>query len=123
MLMQHIETNLIGSLLWLIYKQQFFSSCGHQLQVVWLNCRTVTRSRAFHASAPKEWNQLPLSLLSSYALLPSKSGSKLFGFQGSGKVMTPFTWCLTIRTSEASLQSCLFYIANCRLQRQVPSLY
>src|SRR5688572_11266436 len=25
-------------------------------------CRTVMGSRAFHASAPKEWNRLPLSL-------------------------------------------------------------
>src|SRR6218665_2079764 len=80
MLMQHIETNLIGSLLWLIYKQQFLSSCGHQLQVVWLNCRTVTRSCAFHASAPKEWNQLPLSLLSSYALPSFKKRLKTIWF-------------------------------------------
>src|SRR5688572_32167675 len=31
-------------------------------------CRTVMGSRAFHASAPKEWNRLPLSLRSSTSL-------------------------------------------------------
>ena len=40
-------------------------------------CRTVTGSRAFHVSAPKEWNQLPLSLRSSNSLPSFKSGSKL----------------------------------------------
>src|ERR1043165_5929990 len=45
--------------------------CLHSLSTSLLaepRCRTVMGSRAFHASAPKEWNRLPLSLRSSNSI-------------------------------------------------------
>lgn len=43
-------------------------------------CRTVMGSRAFHASAPKEWNRLPLSLRSSNSLPSFKKRLKTHYF-------------------------------------------
>src|ERR1043165_6541818 len=43
-------------------------------------CRTVMGSRAFHASAPKEWNRLPLSLRSSNSLPSFKKRVKTHYF-------------------------------------------
>ena len=43
-------------------------------------CRTVMGSRVFHASAPKEWNRLPISLRSSNSLPSFKKRLKTHYF-------------------------------------------
>src|SRR5688572_19814743 len=62
-------------------------------------------SHAFHASAPKEWNRLPLSLfVAQIHFLPSKSDSKLTISHWLSRIWKSkciFTWRLTIRASDS----------------------
>src|SRR6218665_2970324 len=66
--------------------------------------RTVKGSHAFHASAPKEWNRLPLSPHSSNSLTSLKKAAQnsqfLVGFQGRSKCI--LTVWLTIFTSDSN---------------------
>jgi len=72
-------------------------------QLVEPRYRTIMGSRAFHISATKEWNQLPLSLHSSNSLPSFKqkaAQNSLFlrtWFSRNWKVNWIFTWWLTIR--------------------------
>jgi len=66
--------------------------------------RTVMGSRAFHFSAPKEWNRLQLSLDSSNSLPFFKSSSKLTissWLSRNWKINWIFTWWLTICVSDS----------------------
>src|SRR6218665_1960772 len=66
--------------------------------------RTIMVSRAFHTSAPKEWNRLPLSLHSSNFLPSFKSISNITissWLSSNWKVNWMFTWWLSIRASDS----------------------
>jgi len=60
---------------------------------------------AFHISAPKEWNRLPISLFVAQTLyLPSINGLKLTIYSWlsrNWKVNWIFTWWLTIHASDS----------------------